>query len=88
MDPYLEVFLIFAWLVATSVAIYLAAEKSLIGGLIMAVVFLVFPLGTLNKKDKEAKALQQQATHTCACSCALSDQESDSLRPKPLWRCE
>lgn len=76
MDPYLEVFLVLAWLGATSFALYQVVEKSLVWGFIVAVVLLVLPLGVLNKKEKEAKALQPQATHTCVCNCTPSDQES------------
>ena len=76
MDPYLEVFLFLAWLGALAFSLYLMLEKSVVSGLILTGAVLVIPLGELNKRWKEAKAAQPQATHVCACTCTPNNPES------------
>lgn len=76
MDPYLEVILFLAWIGAIAFALYLVLEKSLVWGLIVLGGLLVFPLGEMNKREKEAKAMQPQTVRTCTCTCTPSGQES------------
>ena len=83
MDPYLEVFLIVAWLGAFAFSWYLVLEKSVVSGLILMGVLLVIPLGGLNKREKEAKATQPQATHVCTCTCTPNSPESSPESDSP-----
>ena len=78
MDPYLEVFLFLAWLGAFAFILYLVTEKSVVLRLILTGAVLVIPLGEINKRLKEAKATQPQATRVCTCTCTPNSPESDS----------